>query len=150
MQKKNYRAAAEIQTSEVAKSEKIRGLRDQHLRIRHPLIRVCARVELQANTTGFKCLCKNFVVFVNRRCLYSIQIKEKKDERNQRYFLFPVTHLNHELTRRSSLWPLLSRSTFAGENWKNKNNGNPSTGFFTIQQNFVNNWCGTGFMGRAY
>ena len=30
------------------------GLRDRHLRMRHQLIRVHARVKLQANTNGFK------------------------------------------------------------------------------------------------
>ena len=52
--KKNHRPQAEIQTSKGAKSGKMRGLQDQHLRMRHPLIRVRARVELQANTNGFK------------------------------------------------------------------------------------------------
>ena len=40
--------------SKVAKSGKMRRLQDQHLRMRQPLIRDRARVELQANTKGFK------------------------------------------------------------------------------------------------
>ena len=52
--KKIYRPEAEMETSKVAKSGKMRELQDQHLRMRHPLIRVHARVKLQANTNGFK------------------------------------------------------------------------------------------------
>ena len=52
--KKIHRPEAEIEASKVAKSGKMRGLQDQHLRMRHPLIRVHARVKLQANTNGFK------------------------------------------------------------------------------------------------
>ena len=52
--KKIHRPEAEIQTSKVAKSGKIRELQHQHLCMRHPLIRVRARVELQVNTNGFK------------------------------------------------------------------------------------------------
>ena len=40
--------------SKVAKSGKMRGLQDRHLRMRHPLIRVHARVELKVNTNVFK------------------------------------------------------------------------------------------------
>ena len=46
--------AAEIQTSKVTKLGKMMGLQDQNLRMRHPLIRVHARVEPQADTNGFK------------------------------------------------------------------------------------------------
>ena len=47
--KKIHCPEAEIQTSKVAKSAKMRGLQDQHFRMRYPLIRVHARVELQTN-----------------------------------------------------------------------------------------------------
>ena len=40
--KKNHLPEAEISTSKVAKSEKMRELQDQHLHMRHPLIRVRA------------------------------------------------------------------------------------------------------------
>ena len=39
----------------------MRGLQDQQLRMRHPLVRVHERVELQANTNGAKPLIKPFV-----------------------------------------------------------------------------------------
>ena len=46
--------------------------------MRHSLIRVHTRVELQANANGFKlplnCVCTIFVVFVNRGCLFIFHI----------------------------------------------------------------------------
>ena len=91
--------------SKVAKSGKMRGLQDRHLRMRHPLIRVHARVELKVNTNGFKWplnrLCRIFVVFMNRRCLFifmSIGSRRKESEISG-ICLFLLTHLNHELTR---------------------------------------------------
>ena len=52
----------------------MRGLQHQHLRMRLPLIRVRACMELQANKNGFKwplnSFAKIFVVFVNRRCMF--------------------------------------------------------------------------------
>ena len=47
MQKKNHCPEAEIKTSKVAKSGKIMGLQDQHLRMRHMLIRVRASLVIR-------------------------------------------------------------------------------------------------------
>ena len=47
---KNHRPEAEIKESKVAKSGKMMGIQDRHLRMRHPLIRMHARVKLLANT----------------------------------------------------------------------------------------------------
>ena len=83
----------------------MRGLQDQHLRMRHPLIRVHTELELKANTNGFKWplnrLCRILVVFVNRKCLFIfiyIGIRRKVSEISG-ICLFVVTHFNHELTR---------------------------------------------------
>ena len=74
------RPEAGIWTGKVGKSGKMRRLQDRHLRIRHSLIRVPARVKLQANTNGFKWplnrVCTIFVVFVNRRCLFIKKITQ--------------------------------------------------------------------------
>ena len=67
--------------------------------MRHPLIWVHVRVELKVNTNGFKWplnrLCRIFVVFMNRRCLFifmSIGIRRKESEISG-ICLFLVTHL---------------------------------------------------------
>ena len=46
-----HRPEVEIWASKVAKSGKMRGLQDRHLRMRHPLIRVHANLVPRANVS---------------------------------------------------------------------------------------------------